>query len=143
MARALRLWREFAGLPAGPDHKAVHDGRFQGLPGAAPFNWSINSGSAGVAERIPAPALQVEFYGRETIELARQLMVLRPGRYRLEFRAEGNAKGDDSRLAWRIFCQGGTTPDRRVRASGHQRGAASWSPASSRSRPDARPSGSV
>jgi len=110
MARALRLWRDFAGLPAGPDEKAVHDGRFQGLPGAAPFNWSINSGSAGIAERIPAPALQVEFYGRETTELAQQLMVLRPGRYRLRFKAEGNAKGDDSRLAWRIFCRGSATP---------------------------------
>lgn len=110
MARALRLWRDFSGLPAGPDDKAVHDGRFQGLPGAAPFNWGLNSGSAGVAERIPAPALQVEFYGRETVDLAQQLMVLRPGRYRLRFRAEGNAKGDDSRLAWRILCAGSNAP---------------------------------
>lgn len=110
MARALQLWRDFSGLPAGPTDKAVHDGRFQGLPGAVPFNWAITSSSAGVAERIPAPALQVEYYGRESTDLAQQLMVLRPGRYRLEFRAEGNAKGDDSRLAWRIMCQGSATP---------------------------------
>lgn len=110
MARALRLWRDFAGLPAGPDGKAVYDRRFEGLPGAAPFNWALNSGSAGTAERIPAPALQVEYYGRETVDLAQQLMVLAPGRYQLRFRAEGNAKGDDSRLAWRIFCAGSASP---------------------------------
>lgn len=110
LARALRLWRDFAGLPAEPGSKAVHDGRFEGLPGAAPFNWALNSGSAGTAERIPAPALQVEYYGRETVDLAQQLMVLAPGRYRLQFRAEGNAKGDDSRLAWRIFCAGSASP---------------------------------
>jgi hypothetical protein len=107
MVRAVRLWRTFAGLPAGPDDKGVHDGRFQGLPGAAPFNWSLTSGSAGVAERIPAPALQVEFFGRETVDLAQQMMALRPGRYRLQFRVEGNAKGDDSRLVWRVLCHGG------------------------------------
>jgi hypothetical protein len=105
-ARAVRLWRSFAGLPAGPDDKAVHDGRFQGLPGAAPFNWSLSSGNAGTAERGPGPALHVEYFGRETVDLAQQLMALRPGRYRLQFRVEGNAKGDDSRLSWRVVCTG-------------------------------------
>lgn len=106
--RALRLWRSFAGLPAGSDDKGVHDGRFQRLPGAAPFNWTLASGSAGGAEYGEGSGLEVEYFGRGNAELASQLLVLRPGRYRLRFRAEGSAKGDDSRLAWRIGCNGGT-----------------------------------
>ncbi len=106
LGRALRLWRSFAGLPAGPDEKGVHDGRFQHLPGADPFNWALYSGSAAVSERSRAPALDVQYFGRETVDLASQMMVLRPGRYRLRFRVEGSAKGDDSRLAWRVFCRG-------------------------------------
>jgi hypothetical protein len=106
LTRAVRLWRSFAGLPAGPDEKAVHDGRFQHLPGADPFNWALYQGSAGVSERSRAPALDVQFFGRETVDLASQMMVLRPGRYRLRFRVEGSAKGDDSRLAWRVYCRG-------------------------------------
>ncbi len=34
--------------------------------------------------------------------------MLRPGRYRLRFRAEGSAKGDDTRLAWRVTCRSGS-----------------------------------
>jgi len=106
LTRAVRLWRSFAGLPAGEDGKAVYDGRFQHLPGADPFNWALYEGSGGVSERSPAPALDVQYFGRETVDLASQMMVLRPGRYRLRFRVEGSAKGDDSRLAWRVFCRG-------------------------------------
>lgn len=106
LARALALWRSFAGLPAGPAEKAVHDGRFQHLPGADPFNWALYSGAAGISERTRAPALDVQFFGRETVDLASQLLVLRPGRYRLRYRVEGSAKGDDSRIAWRVFCRG-------------------------------------
>jgi tetratricopeptide (TPR) repeat protein len=105
--RALSLWRSFAGLPPGGGEKGVYDGRFQRLPGAAPFNWQLSSQSAGGAEYNAGPALAVEFFGRETADLAGQLMVLRPGRYRLRFRAEGSAKGDDSRLAWRVACNPG------------------------------------
>jgi hypothetical protein len=109
LARALRLWRSFAGLPAGPDDKAVHDGRFQHLPGADPFNWVLYTGASAIAERTRTPSLDVQFFGRETIDLASQLLVLRPGRYRLSVRVEGSAKGDDSRLAWRVFCRGNPT----------------------------------
>lgn len=110
LTRALALWRSFAGLPAGPGEKGVYDGRFQHLPGADPFNWGLYSGSAAAVERSRAPALDIQYYGRETADLAGQLMVLRPGSYRLSFRVEGSAKGDDSRLAWRVFCRGRTEP---------------------------------
>ena len=104
--RAHRLWRGFTGLPAGGDEKGLYDGRFEGLPGGPPFNWQLVSGAAGVAERIKGPALQVEYYGRDNVELASQLLLLRPGRYRLQLRAQGDAKGEGSNLVWTVGCLG-------------------------------------
>jgi hypothetical protein len=109
LPEALRLWRKFAGMGPGSDEKAVYDGLFQNLPGSSPFNWEFYVGSSGIAERTRSPALNVQFFGRESVHLASQLMVLRPGRYRLSFRADGNASGDDSRLAWRVFCRANET----------------------------------
>jgi hypothetical protein len=105
--RAHQLWRSFAGMPAAGVDKGLYDGAFRGLPGAAPFNWELVSGAAGVAERVGQPALQVEYYGRTDAELAKQLLMLRPGRYRLRFRVEGSAKGEGSRLEWVLSCPAG------------------------------------
>lgn len=108
--RAHRLWRSFSGLGPGGDDKGVYDGRFAGQRGAPPFNWLLVSGAAGVAERTGAPALEVEYYGRLNVDLASQVLMLRPGRYRLQFRAEGDAKGEGSRLAWTLSCNVSKTP---------------------------------
>jgi hypothetical protein len=102
--RAYALWRTFAGMKADNGIKAVYDGRFEGLQGLAPFNWSLSSSSAGVAEKGRTPGMQVEYYGRENTVLASQLLILPPGRYRLDFRAEGQAKGEGSRVSWRLEC---------------------------------------
>lgn len=105
VARAYALWRSFAGLPATRDAKGLYDADFRGLPGAPPFNWSFPETPAGVAERS-AGGLQVEFYGRETAELAGQVLMLAPGRYRLGFIAEGAAGGESSRIGWKLQCLG-------------------------------------
>jgi hypothetical protein len=99
------LWAGFSGFRG--DANAVYDGRFAGLPGPAPFNWDLSSGSAGVAERASGQGLQVDYYGRDAANLASQLLTLRPGRYRLSFRASGEAAGDSSRLIWTIACNPG------------------------------------
>ena len=106
VARAHRLWRGFTGLPPAGDEKGLYDGRFEGQPGAPPFNWLLVSGPAGVAERIKGPALQVEYYGRASVDLASQLLMLKPGRYRLQLRAEGDAEGEASTLVWTVSCLG-------------------------------------
>ena len=105
IARAYELWRTFS-APRAPEKKVgVHDGRFQGLPGGAPFGWNFPASPAGVAERTAARVLQVGYYGRDPAELATQLLMLPPGAHRLSVRAEGDAEGRDSRLAWKIQCQ--------------------------------------
>lgn len=106
LQRAHSLWRSFAGLGGGGTDKGLYDGSFRGAPGAPPFNWQLLSSPAGVAERVAAPALQVDYYGRENVDLATQLLMLRPGSYRLQFRVEGDATGQGSQLLWTVTCTG-------------------------------------
>jgi hypothetical protein len=110
VARAHRLWRSFSGLGPAGEEKGLYDSQFRGLPGAPPFNWNLVTGNSGVAERIDPPGLQVEYYGRLDGEFASQLLMLRPGRYRLAFRAQGAAKGEGSRLFWSVACVGSAAP---------------------------------
>jgi len=106
VAGAYRLWSRFAGLPPASGAKGLYDPRFAGAQGGPPFNWELTAGAEGVAERVAGPALQVDYYGRVPVTLARQLLMLGPGAYSLRFRAEGDAKGEASRLAWVVSCSG-------------------------------------
>jgi hypothetical protein len=112
MAKALVVWARLAGLPPPPDgQKGLYDGAFRGAPGAEPFNWSFATEGIGVAERTGRSSLQVDYYGHDAGSLARQLLVLRPGRYRFRFRLNGDASGEGSRLTWTLICQpGGAAP---------------------------------
>ena len=56
-----------------------------------PFNWALTSSTVGLAERQPGGRLHVIFYGQEDGALARQLLVLPPGRYRLSMRLRGGS----------------------------------------------------
>ena len=108
--RAASLWRGFSGVSNADAAAAPYDGAFTGRPGPAPFNWQLLSSAAGVAERSGSRGLEVEYYGRERAALASQLLMLAPGRYRLSFRAEGDATGQGSRLAWIVSCNGQNGP---------------------------------
>jgi hypothetical protein len=107
VAQARHLWGRFASIASDTERSGVYDGRFEGKPGTPPFNWQLTTSPAGVAERTPSPSLQVEYYGRDRADLATQLLMLRPGRYRLAFRVEGSASGEGSKLAWTLACHGG------------------------------------
>lgn len=101
--RARGLWTRL--LPAAPPAgQALYDPDFRGLPGPPPFNWLLTSNNAGIAERAKPGALEVEYYGRLPAKLASQLLVLGPGRYRLSFRATGDAPASDESLGWTLTC---------------------------------------
>lgn len=105
LGRALIIWAKLAGVPPPADgQKGLYDGAFRGAPGAEPFNWSLATEGIGVAERTGRSSLQVDYYGHDAGSLARQLLVLRPGRYRFRFRVSGDASGEGSRLAWTLTC---------------------------------------
>jgi hypothetical protein len=101
--RAYQLWRTFSSPRAPARKDGLYDAEMRGLPGMAPFNWYFPTTSAGAAERSPT-GLQVEFYGRDDAELAGQLLILAPGRYRLSVIAEGTADGESSKISWKVEC---------------------------------------
>jgi hypothetical protein len=108
VGRARQVW--LASLGGRTPADDVYDGGFRGAPGAAPFNWDLTSNGDGTAERVSPPALQVAYYGRNNAVLARQLLLLAPGAYRLQFRADGAAKGEGGRLQWTLACAGAPAP---------------------------------
>jgi len=97
------IWARLSKLPnaAAP---TVYDGNFEGLPGLAPFNWTFSSTDIGAAEPDKKGGLQVEYYGRTAGELATQLLMLKPGLYRMSFHADGSIDNAQHRLIWRIQC---------------------------------------
>lgn len=101
---ARKLWAVFGGIKESSTKGAIYDDSFRGLPGLPPFNWSLNASQIGAAERGKGGSIEVEYYGRDPGELATQLIVLSPGRYRLAFRVEGEIQDPQHRLFWRIFC---------------------------------------
>jgi hypothetical protein len=110
IVQAYGLWKQFTGAGGGDAEKNVYDASFRGLRGAPPFNWQLASGAEGVAERAAGGGLQVQYFGRNPVELASQILLLRPGSYKLQIDAEGSASGEGARLIWSVACAG---------ASGH------------------------
>jgi hypothetical protein len=108
--RAYRLWGVFSGLKANEIRPGVYDGEFRGTAGLPPFNWNFASSEMGAAERDRSGGLQVEYYGRTAGELATQLVVLPPGRYRISFHAEGDLSSPQHRLIWRMQCLRSNAP---------------------------------
>lgn len=107
VTRAFDIWRRFVG--AAPDG-LIYDPEFRGAPGPAPFNWELTGSAVGAAERAPGGGVDIEYYGRQAGTLARQLILLRPGRYRLELLADGAATGQGSRIVLKIACRGRDEP---------------------------------
>jgi len=99
-ARAYALWRVFAGLPSSFS-ALLFNGEFKALAAPPPFNWTFNTGSAGIAE--PANGkLRVLFYGNAEWRLAKQVLLLTPGTYRFEALANGNPAS--GALTWAVTC---------------------------------------
>ena len=78
---AYRIWSELVAKPNG-QVSLVRDGRFrEDLP--PPFGWELRSGSFGFVGR-DSSGLAGEAYGRQSAVLARQLLLLPAGAYRME-----------------------------------------------------------
>lgn len=104
--RARAVWRRFARVE-NVSAPLIYDAEFRGQRGLVPFNWDLMASAVGSAERVSGPALEATFFGRQSGILARQLLTLSPGRYRLSMVAEGSANGQGSQLVWSLTCQPG------------------------------------
>lgn len=93
----------------------LYDGGFEGLPGPPPFNWQIPRIKGGSIGLDPGPggssgrALHLSFGGGAApVVLARQLLVLPPGRYRLLGQARADRFDSALGLIWTLRCAEGS-----------------------------------
>src|SRR5206468_1644792 len=77
----------------------------------------------GLAERRPGGRLHLLFYGQEDGTLARQLLMLAPGTYRLTLRLAGGSSHAEA-LSWSITCD--KAPQELSRVSFDQAAAHGW-----------------
>lgn len=99
---AYALWQRFSGLSG--RRPLLFNGDFRQAGAPPPFNWSLASGAAGLAEAADG-RLRVLHYGREDATLASQLLLLPPGRYRLSMPVSGSIAS--GALAWVVTCSPG------------------------------------
>ena len=99
-ARAHAIWARHSG---GEAISGLFNPSFQELPAPPPFNWAFRESREGVAEPNGRGGVDVLYYGRANAALARQLLLLRPGRYRLVMTVE-DASGEVRAVRWHIRC---------------------------------------
>ena len=107
-ADARHLWVSL--IPAAPKpSELVYDGRFRGLVGPPPFNWSLVEPPGVAVQSAKADGrrstgLFVQYPVRDRARFAEQLLVLPPGTYRftVRYRIATAAAGAD--LGWILRC---------------------------------------
>ncbi|HET8750302.1 MAG TPA: hypothetical protein VFM42_06135 [Sphingomicrobium sp.] len=99
--RARAIWAAISGVAIGP-RTLIYDASFEASDAPPPFNWSLTSSTVGLAER-EGGGLHVLFYGQNDGVLARQLLLLPPGSYRLRFTLGDGGVHPES-LSWSIRC---------------------------------------
>lgn len=107
-ARAKAIWTNVS-RPRGTAGSLVYDAAFSDPNPPPPFNWSLASSTVGLAERQAGGGLHVIFYGHDDGLLARQMLLLAPGRYRVTMTASGSA-ADNRALTWSIRCDTSQKP---------------------------------
>ncbi|WP_324808162.1 hypothetical protein SH584_02065 [Sphingomonas sp. LY29] len=104
--RAYDVWRRVSGQ-TGSAPALIFNPTFEASKAPPPFNWTLLSSGAGVAEPS-AGRLNILYYGRENAVLAQQLLRLTPGRYRLSMRTTGGSE-NAAVLGWSINCVGASS----------------------------------
>lgn len=100
--KAHDVWLRVARIRPAPG-TLIFDPAFVDERTPPPFNWDLTSSTIGLAERQSGGRLHVLFYGQEDGPLARQLLLLPPGAYRLSMQVSGDAARAKS-LVWSLTC---------------------------------------
>ena len=99
-AKAYDTWRTLSeiGQPAG----TLFNPQFDASDAPPPFNWRIADGAGAIVEPSSG-GLDIVYFGRETVTLASETVILTPGRYRLAMNVSGSFS-DGSPIAWKVKC---------------------------------------
>lgn len=103
-ARSLWARRWMIAQSAG---SGLFDPQFRNRSAQPPFNWELTSSRIGLAERQPE-GLHLIYYGEDDGVLARQLVILDPGAYRL-LAAVSGAEMSGSTIEWNVRCANPST----------------------------------
>lgn len=108
-SQAADLWAHFYRRQSGQLAQII-DPEFSGKFGP-PFGWQLGRSNGGLAEQSDN-GLQIVDFGRKGWEVVRQLLLIRPGTYRLRYKLD-DATANLPDLAWRVVCagSGGTVLD--------------------------------
>ena len=105
--RAQAIWSAVSGKRAARD--TIYDAGFADSAAPPPFNWELMSSAVGLAERQAGGRLHVIFHGQQDGLLARQLLLLTPGRHRISMAVAGDPERGRA-LNWSLRCSGSQTP---------------------------------
>lgn len=105
-ADARLVWQRLYRLSAAQAAAPLFDAGLRALPGSPPFNWTLAASSLGAAD-LRGGQLAVDYYGRDSGELASQLLVLRAGGYRFDYTIEGSKTAAGPSVSWSLQCVGG------------------------------------
>jgi hypothetical protein len=105
-AKAREVWAQSAGVGSAA---LIYDAAFRDKAAPAPFNWTLTSSAVGLAERQQGGKLHVLFYGQEDGILASELLLLRPGTYRLSMQLLGDPARAKT-LTWSLWCDKAVAP---------------------------------
>jgi hypothetical protein len=105
--RAQAIWSKVS--KRSPAADALYDAEFVDGEAPPPFNWELMSSGVGLAERQSGGRLHVIFHGQQDGLLARQLLLLKPGRHRLSMAVAGDFERGKA-LNWSIRCASDQSP---------------------------------
>jgi hypothetical protein len=119
--KARAIWADVSRVRTGSG-ELLHDAGFSDKRSPAPFNWELTSSAVGLAERQTGGRLHALFYGQQDGVLARQLLVLPAGTYRLSMHVLPGAERIEA-LSWTLRCD---RPARELSRVGLDSAARGW-----------------
>jgi hypothetical protein len=108
---ARSIWQRIYGVAPAQAATLITNTGFRKTTASPPFDWTLTASGLGAAD-IRDGSLMVDYYGRDSGDLARQLLVLRPGRYRFAFTVDPGKTDGAAKLYWSLACESGAPSDR-------------------------------
>ena len=105
---ARSVWQRIYGIASTQAAAPITNAGFRETAASPPFDWTLTASGLGAAD-IRNNSLIVDYYGRDSGDLARQLLVLQPGRYRFAFTVDPGKTDGAGKLYWSLAC-GSTAP---------------------------------
>jgi len=103
---ARQVWQRIYHLSEAAVAAPIFNPQFRTTLASPPFDWTFTAGGLGAADPENGQ-LAIDYYGRDSGNLASQTLVLSPGRYQIAFATEGGKPNAASRLFWTVACATG------------------------------------